>query len=857
MRKILLLSVLAFLTSSAMNAQRVAPRYEGETVPVTEGDTLYLLHTATNLFYTAGNDWGTHASLGTEGVMVVFQATDEPNDDGRTVYEINNYVPSKNAWYYSFMTTNDYDAGEVKTIHWYLDGSLDKPDHTFCLEPAEDNAFRIYAAETNAEVSHSGDFADYYMTLDPEYYDGKNQVQTGTGIVYASAAQLPQNEWKAVAKADYLAYQEQCRIYAHAEELHALIAEAEELGIEDLEAAKTAYENLDLSYDDISAAISDLMALFTKFYEENVTPDSPIDMTRYVVNPSFEGTLEGWTDGIGLNTYEVGNWSAMIDGDAYTGSNYLNMWNSKGATGNAYQTVEGLPNGVYGVTIGAHSDAEGGFIFAGGVKTAVVKGYVDEAAGKRGQNYTVVTLVTDGTLELGYHSEHAGEFWSTMDNIRLQYYGAGEDAYKTWVDKSVEQAPSFDGARCQAELITAYNAALKALQEAELDENLMNYVNAFLAAINDVNENIQAYDQLEADINATLDLLPELFPTYTNQAQQYIETVAQPILEAYQLGTEEVQAVIEALNGIVNEGELTMPLFEQLMTQNTNLAARIEKYATTASEEALTTARTLYAEVEDVIANAETMITDNEQIRALLQRIADAIYELSIPMKEGTDDDPVDYTYAVVNPAFEDGLNGWTSENDIATFQTGTWGLDGTYFSGSAYLNLWTSIAQEPKAYYISQTIENLPNGTYDVCAAAFTRVPNSTFIFANEDNFVADNSTTDMDGQYYHVITKVTDGILKLGVIIYADSQYIPEGIDGVWSTVDNFTLYSYGPNSTREATGNMLAEIATGVTKVPVAQPAAQQVFDLSGRRVAAGKGVQLRKGLYIINGQKVWVR
>ena len=90
MRKILLLSVLAFLTSSAMNAQRVAPRYDGETVPVTEGDTLYLLHTATNLFYTAGNDWGTHATLGTEGVMVVFQATDEPNDDSRTAYEISN-----------------------------------------------------------------------------------------------------------------------------------------------------------------------------------------------------------------------------------------------------------------------------------------------------------------------------------------------------------------------------------------------------------------------------------------------------------------------------------------------------------------------------------------------------------------------------------------------------------------------------------------------------------------------------------------------------------------------------------------------------------------------------------------------
>ena len=73
----------------------------------------------------------------------------------------------------------------------------------------------------------------------------------------------------------------------------------------------------------------------------------------------------------------------------------------------------------------------------------------------------------------------------------------------------------------------------------------------------------------------------------------------------------------------------------------------------------------------------------------------------------------------------------------------------------------------------------------------------------------------------------------------------------------MDNFTLFSFGPNSIQEETENAFAVIATGVNRVTVAQPAAQQVFDLSGRRVAAGKGVQLRKGLYIINGKKVWVR
>ena len=181
-------------------------------------------------------------------------------------------------------------------------------------------------------------------------------------------------------------------------------------------------------------------------------------------------------------------------------------------------------------------------------------------------------------------------------------------------------------------------------------------------------------------------------------------------------------------------------------------------------------------------------------------------------------------------------------------------------FTGTAYLNLWTNVSQDVKAYYISQTVENLPNGTYDVCAAAFTAVPASTFIFANNGSIEVNATSSNvqgMEGDYYHVITKVTDGTLKLGVIIYVNSELLPEGTDGIWSTVDNFTLFSFGPNSIQEETENAFAVIATGVNGVTVAQPAAQQVFDLSGRRVAAGKGVQLRKGLYIINGKKVCVR
>ena len=851
MKKFLLISTLTFASVTAAFSQREAPDATTMLSDFTEGEKVYLYHVSSRFFLSYGNDWGTHATTNSTGIPVKFVATGETNDDGRPVYEITNYLPEKDAWYSSFLTTNDYDEKEVKTIHWYLDGSEDKTDRFFCIEPADGKTFLIYPSETNATVSHAGDFADYYLTLDPNYIDEKNGgVLTSSGCVYASASQMSQNDWAVMSEADYIAYQDQVSAYNHAAELLELINEAEELGIDGLDAAWAAYNNPALSYDEISQAITDLMALFTKFYEENVTPDSPIDMTRYLWSSDFEGSLYGWTDYIGLNTFELGNWDGMIDGTSYTGSNYLNMWNSSAANGEVSQEVVGLPNGVYGVTIAAHSDAEGGYIFAGGVKTAIKKGYIDEANNKRGQDYTVVTLVTDGTLELGYHSEHTGEFWSTMDNVRLMYYGAGEDAYKTWVEQSIAQAPDFTGARCQPAIIAAYNAALKALKEAELDENLMNYVNAFLAAINEVNENVQAYYELEETIaSANYEIEQEtLFPAYITLAQQYVTDVASPALEAVELDTEGVREIIGQLNYLIFEGFQTPQLFDELMAKDTYLDECIELYSSSASQDALDAARTLSAEVKSVIENAETAISNNDQIRELMVRIDNAIYQLRIPTGEASDDNPMDYSIYIVNPAFEIGLDGWVNEDDhIATFQAaGDWwdGVRAMSETGSAYLNLWDGA---PNGYRVLQTIYNLPNGTYTMGVTAFADAANSAFVFAGSDNVLV-QSADGLPGnaQRYEVTTKVTNGQLTIGVILHQNT---------VWCTFDDFTLTYYGSNSVRESSGDAFAEFApVGVKGVEVAQPSQTDtmIFNLLGQRLN-----KVQKGVNIINGKKVLMK
>ncbi len=835
---------LAVMMSTTALAQRERPTFTGATSEFVAGDTIYLLHAATRQFYSYGNDWGTHVTLAERGIPLSFQSTGLTNDDERDIFEIRDFHPEKNAWYYAFLTYTSLEDKSQEVYHLYTDGAATQLNRYFCVETTTDGKFRIYGAETNDTLKHTGDFADYYLALDPDYVDTYHDgVLTGTGIIYASSAKFSQNEWLVVQKDSYAEFEEQLRVYDRAEELHALITEAEELGIENLENAKAAYANLELTYDELSQAIADIMQLFTQYYEEYVTPTDPINMTRYLVNPTFDGTLEGWTDEMGLSTFELGTWAEMIDGTAYEGTNYLNMWNGTATTGRVLQQATGLPNGVYGVTIAAHSDAEGGYIFAGDVETPILKGYVSDT--QKGQDYTVVTLVTNGTLELGYRSKHTGSFWSTMDNARLMYYGAGEDAYAAWVDKSIEQAPDFTGARCQSALIEEYNKALEDLKNAALDETLMNYVKAYLSALEAVNNNIEAYNQLEAAINSANDQLESIYYTYATQAQDYMTNTASPALESYQLATPDVLAIIEELNDIIAEGNLTYPLFVELTELNDYLKTCIDTYASTCSEEAKTNAETVYKEVYDIISAAS--IENNEQIIALKQRIEDAIHDLRIPTGTASDSNPLDYTIYLVNPDFEDGTNGWTNVDGISTFEAAnSWadGVSAMSSTGAAYLNLWHNA---PQGYRVEQTITDLPNGTYTVGVTAYSNAENGAFVFANGDNVIVDYAESlPGNAKQYEVTTTVTDGILTIGVILYSEGA--------VWSTFDNFTVTAYGPNSVREPSGDAFALIApVGIHSVQGHGTTSDSlIYNLAGQRLQ-----RLQKGLNIVGGKKVLVK
>ncbi|MBO4905572.1 MAG: hypothetical protein J5486_00860 [Bacteroidaceae bacterium] len=821
-------------------ADREKPSYSGSFVVAEDGDTVYLYNVGAGKFLSYGNDWGTHATMDERGIPMVAQVMD---DSGPTQYMLRNYLPLKNAWYCLFLTVEEGSS----TIHCYTDGSTAKSDHLFTIEYAAGSQpqrpwFIIKGAEGNETFKDGGDYAAYLLAFDPDYVNQRDDVTTGTGVVLAETTIDENSMWCWVSKADYVAYELQLQAYEKAQELLALIDEAAELGINTDEAI-AAYENTSLTTEQIVEAIAALMAKFTEYYQENVTPSKPIDMTRYITNPDFEDGLTGWTNEAGISTYETGNWNAMIDGESFHGTKYLNLWNPTANQGRVVQTVDGLPNGVYSMTAAAYSNADGGRVFAGSFNTAVVKGDVDESNGRKGQDYTVVALVTDGRLEIGYQSQHEGEFWSCFDNVRLLYFGAGEEAYSEWVEMSLEQAPSMENVRCQNALVEAYNAALKALEEADANEGIMQYISVYINALNEVKANIAAYDALEADIQTAAEQADELYPYYSEALIEYLNVTAASALEEHQLGTDEVNAIREEIASILYEGSHTLDLFNQLIDLNDYLAACINTYTDTSSEEAKTNAQNVYDSVAELL-NSDALV-NNDILRDYIASVNQAVYDLRIPVVEASDDNPVDYTVYITNPDFEDGLNGWTKDGQLSTCEVGTWGIDGFVLSGNGYLNMWDGT---PNAR-VKQTVTGLPNGTYTLTVSAFSRVASSMYVFAGKDNVLVDATEEISGAARYEVTTVVTDGTLTLGCIVYnADAE--------VWCVADNFTLTAYGPESVRQPSGDAFAAVAPDavVSMNEAATVIATEYFDAAGTRLSAP-----RSGLTIVrqrlsNGQVV---
>jgi hypothetical protein len=326
------------------------------------------------------------------------------------------------------------------------------------------------------------------------------------------------------------------------------------------------------------------------------------------------------------------------------------------------------------------------------------------------KNFTMAAygIVTDGKIRLGIRNLTGsnGSRWTLWDNFKLTYRAKDPaTAQKVLTIKSKELGALIDENRGNM-TATALDEAVYWHEESKKT---------------DLNDNVK-YTMLEATnkaINAVKDNVKAV-EAYKKANLAYNKAyydlnVASPLDEN---NPTEIWSKV-----LVMENELEGDAYKDVESDEelNELTAKIEQL----TEE-------MYAAID--VLNAQTMLED---------------------LAKATDEEPVDVTPYLVNPGFEDEetlMNGWTYEK--VSGDTGAVLNSDSKFTindercGKRVFNIWSSKAPEG-GFYVAQTIKCLPAGTYKLEALLASDKDNVITLSANDDavdfKMVGDKATASM----------------------------------------------------------------------------------------------------------------
>lgn len=141
-----------------------------------------------------------------------------------------------------------------------------------------------------------------------------------------------------------------------------------------------------------------------------------IDMTSSIVNPTFDESLDGWTNGAsGTGGYRLGKKNTH-------GTYQLAPWSNNAFTMDTYQTITGLKNGTYIVTCWENADyvAESDKLelyAKDGNGTVLARENIP--ANSKYETIVLIAEVTDGTLTIGVDGGLAASSWANIDDFHL------------------------------------------------------------------------------------------------------------------------------------------------------------------------------------------------------------------------------------------------------------------------------------------------------------------------------------------------------------------------------------------------------------------------------------------------------
>lgn len=471
-----------------------------------------------------------------------------------------------------------------------------------------------------------------------------------------------------------------------------------------------------------------------------------MDCTKNLVNPNFDKRVEGWS------------WDTTMGEPAWGGLDTNPCVERYEQDFNFYQTITGIPNGVYEVRAqafyrsgGATSDIYNQYIedptldeiitylYANKsevpVKSIAAHTYTENLANNCTETATgsglwivggmnssseaflrksdgtnldydnvVMGVVTDGTLTVGIkciNGTKSGR-WPLWDNFRLTYVGMEKDAIKEMIAGYAEEIEELEGQAMYEDVLKALEGAYAAGESAATGEDAFAALTALIDAIADAKENVKVYEQLEAAVN----ILSELVENHPDS-----------------------------------------PVLDQANNLCTEVATGLSNVAYSTAE-----ATAKMEAVEAMCAQVRVPVTDN-----------------------ASEENPVDFTEVILNNGFETGdLTSWTNSGSLKAQAQNNTSFDNK--KGEYYCERW----HVNGTIDINQTVSYLPAGKYEISAYAYSEAEDCV-LYANGEEVSVSTS-----GLYTVEVTLAEPGAITLGV------KWTDSG--SKWTCMDEFTMRYVG---------------------------------------------------------------
>lgn len=359
------------------------------------------------------------------------------------------------------------------------------------------------------------------------------------------------------------------------------------------ESAEDLTSTWSLNNEELTQYMADLKVKLENAQNASIKPGD--DITRKIVNPSFDNGKEGWT---------------VKEGNPTFNETYKNCEVYQG-TFDIYQDITNIPDGVYELSVLAFQRvAENGvaskahdagaeditaFIYANDLETPFTSPYTYGMAAPSGgdpEDYkyslngedvyipnsmkgmaaattenpnaytvTVPMLVEGGTLRIGVREKrrpsninNSWGDWAIWDNFRLKYVGSKGDALGAVTTPLIAKADGLLASNMNAEVRAQLVAAKTALET----EATVPGIHTLSAAIEAANTSIDAYNTLkEAIDNAQTRYEENEASSTTSETAKGLYNAAMATAQGiYDNGTAadaEIPAAIKALNGGVTK----------------------------------------------------------------------------------------------------------------------------------------------------------------------------------------------------------------------------------------------------------------------------------------------------------------